>query len=53
MPRTKDLIVQAGPLPLSIIIVGVGSADFSNMEVLDGDSGICDSHGKKSVRDLV
>ena len=53
MPRTKDLIVQAGPLPLSIIIVGVGSADFSNMEVLDGDSGMWDSNGKKAIRDLV
>ena len=28
MPRTKDLIVQLSELPCSIIIVGVGAADF-------------------------
>lgn len=30
-------IVKASILPLSIIIVGVGNADFSNMDVLDAD----------------
>jgi hypothetical protein len=35
-------------LPLSIIIVGVGNADFTNMEILDGDNGLVDSKGKKS-----
>ena len=31
-----DAIVDATRLPLSIIIVGVGNADFENMEILDG-----------------
>ena len=36
MKRTCDAIVDATRLPLSIIIVGVGDADFSNMDTLDG-----------------
>ncbi len=39
MPRTKDLIYQLAELPCSIIIVGVGKADFGAMEELDGDDG--------------
>ena len=31
MGRTVDRIVEASKLPLSIVIVGVGGADFSNM----------------------
>ena len=31
MNRTVDRIVAASNLPLSIVIVGVGGADFSNM----------------------
>ena len=34
---TIDQIVLASDLPLSIIIVGVGDADFSAMENLDAD----------------
>ena len=37
MQRTVDCIVEATRLPLSIIIVGVGDADFTNMEILDAD----------------
>lgn len=40
MEATKEMIVNSAFLPLSIIIVGVGDADFGNMEVLDGDQGI-------------
>ena len=29
--------MKASTLPLAIIIVGVGDADFSAMDVLDGD----------------
>lgn len=32
-----DQIVRASRLPLSIIIVGVGSADFTSMDQLDAD----------------
>ena len=31
MKQTVDCIVQASSLPLSMVIVGVGGADFSNM----------------------
>ncbi|GAB0491384.1 hypothetical protein MMPV_002637 [Pyropia vietnamensis] len=37
MPETKEAIVAAAAVPLSIIIVGVGRADFSRMSELDGD----------------
>jgi hypothetical protein len=37
MQPVKDLIVKAAGLPCSIIIVGIGNADFSMMEELDGD----------------
>jgi len=39
MPQTIDLIFNLSELPCSIIIVGVGNADFSAMEELDGDGG--------------
>jgi hypothetical protein len=54
MQSTVDAIVHASSLPLSIIIVGVGSADFSSMCALDGDGQILtDSQGKKGTRDIV
>lgn len=34
MDETIRLIVKGADLPLSIIIVGVGNEDFSNMEVV-------------------
>ena len=37
MNKTIDEIVKGSELPLAIIIVGVGDADFSSMEQLDGD----------------
>lgn len=37
MNETKDLVVECSKYPLSIIIVGIGNADFSNMIALDGD----------------
>lgn len=53
MEKTVDLIVGNTNLPLSIIIVGVGNADFINMNILDGDSGLFDSKGRKANRDIV
>lgn len=53
MDRTIDLIVNNSTLPLSIIIVGIGNADFSNMNILDGDNGLFDSKGRKAQRDIV
>lgn len=37
MRETIDAIVRASDCPLSIIIVGIGNADFSAMEQLDAD----------------
>ena len=39
MDETVKQIEKAQKLPISIIIVGVGNADFSSMELLDGDGG--------------
>eukprot|EP00353_Schmidingerella_taraikaensis_P015780 CAMPEP_0185615564 /NCGR_PEP_ID=MMETSP0436-20130131/36330_1 /TAXON_ID=626734 ORGANISM="Favella taraikaensis, Strain Fe Narragansett Bay" /NCGR_SAMPLE_ID=MMETSP0436 /ASSEMBLY_ACC=CAM_ASM_000390 /LENGTH=64 /DNA_ID=CAMNT_0028251439 /DNA_START=249 /DNA_END=443 /DNA_ORIENTATION=+ len=35
--QTVDSIVECTEYPLSIIIVGIGDADFSAMETLDSD----------------
>lgn len=35
--NTINQIVRASSLPLSIVIIGVGDADFSEMRLLDGD----------------
>jgi len=52
--QTIDAVVQASGLPLSIIIVGIGNADFSQMEVLDGDDGVLrDGRGKQAMGDIV
>ena len=54
MPETKNLIVECAKYPLSIIIVGIGNADFSNMVVLDGDDvRLRNSKGEAAVRDIV
>jgi len=53
MDQTIDAICNASHLPLSVIIVGVGNADFSKMEILDGDEGLYSAKGQKAQRDLV
>lgn len=45
--------MNAATLPLSILIVGVGGADFSAMEELDGDTVRLSSHGVMAARDIV
>lgn len=37
MPQTKALLVDLSYMACSVIIVGVGNEDFTNMHVLDGD----------------
>ena len=39
MSYTIDAIVRASHYPLSIIIVGVGAANFTDMNTLDCDDG--------------
>ncbi|CAI5673857.1 copine-3 isoform X2 [Oreochromis niloticus] len=54
MDETRNAIVNASRLPMSIIIVGVGGADFSAMEFLDGDDGVLRSTtGENAMRDIV
>ena len=54
LQQTIDILVEASLLPLSVIIVGIGNADFKKMEILDGDEiPLTSSTGKKRMRDLV
>ncbi|NXO51645.1 CPNE9 protein, partial [Aramus guarauna] len=53
MLQTKEAIVTASALPMSIIIVGVGPAEFEAMEELDGDEVRVSSRGRYAERDIV
>lgn len=54
MDKTIDEIVEASFLPISLIIIGVGSADFFNMNILDADDApLKSSYGKVQERDNV
>ena len=54
MQDTIDAIVDAGRIPLSIIIVGIGNANFDNMDQLDADDRpLVSRGGQKMIRDLV
>ncbi|CAM9711694.1 unnamed protein product, partial [Lampetra fluviatilis] len=54
MGDTREAIVRASRLPMSIIIVGVGNADFTDMHMLDGDDGVLRSpRGEPTARDIV
>ena len=53
MAETKQAIVAASNLPLSIIIVGVGNEDFRAMEALDSDRQALRSGNDVATRDIV
>ncbi|XP_017976305.1 PREDICTED: protein BONZAI 3 [Theobroma cacao] len=55
MQETMEALVRASDLPLSILIVGVGDADFKQMEILDADNGhrLESSAGRLATRDIV
>ncbi|XP_078720064.1 copine-4-like [Lampetra fluviatilis] len=54
MADTREAIVRASHLPMSIIIVGIGNADFTDMQILDGDDGVLRSpRGEPAARDIV
>ena len=53
MDETIDEIIQLAKLPCSIIIVGVGDADFDAMEELDGDGGRLRNNKEIAERDIV
>ncbi len=51
---TINLIVEGSKLPLSILIIGLGGEDFSNMDTLDADDKpLISSKGDKMSRDIV
>ena len=54
MDETINSLVEASYLPISVIIIGIGDADFTNMNRLDADEEIlCDESGRIAERDLV
>jgi hypothetical protein len=54
LEETISAIVEASYLPLSFIIVGIGTGDFSNMDFLDADNNILvDRYQKRAARDIV
>ena len=53
MQETIDYIVEGSKLPLSIVIIGIGDADFTNMHDLDGDEvPLTNSSGEIRKRDI-
>ncbi|NXR54424.1 CPNE2 protein, partial [Hippolais icterina] len=49
-----NVVVNASKLPMSIIILGVGEADFQAMEFLYGDNGVLKSvTGEPAAQDII
>ncbi|VVC29986.1 Hypothetical protein CINCED_3A018449 [Cinara cedri] len=53
MPETIQAIILSSSLPISIIIVGIGNAEFDAMEELDADKGGLKYNGIYAARDIV
>lgn len=54
MQATIDLLVEMSFTPVSVIIVGLGRENFSNMRKLDSDDKkLVSSKGKTAIRDIV
>ena len=51
--NTLSAIVAASYLPMSIIIVGVGEADFGAMDDLDADDNLLTDGRNRAQRDIV
>lgn len=51
--HTISAIIEASKLPISIIIVGVGEADFGAMDELDSDDCRLTINGRTAERDIV
>jgi hypothetical protein len=51
--ETIQAIIRASNTPMSIIIVGIGSEDFSAMAELDGDGKALSRGGAAATRDIV
>ena len=53
LDATKQAVIAASHLPLSIIIVGVGQEDFTAMDELDSDDQLLSHNGRTAERDIV
>jgi len=53
MDSTKSAIISASNLPMSIIIIGVGNADFQAMDELDSDDELLRQGQYTAKRDIV
>jgi len=54
MKETVKLVVDMSYLPVSIIIIGIGDADFRSMEILDADEkSLEDYMNRTAARDIV
>jgi hypothetical protein len=54
MDETRRIIVELSALQCSVIIIGVGCADFTKMVFLDSDgTPLTDALGNKAIRDIV
>ena len=53
MNDTMSSIIRASHLPMSVIIVGVGNANFDAMEALDADNRLLSFQGLTAARDIV
>ena len=53
MDATVNALVRASRTPLSLVIVGVGGADFSAMHALDADNGLLRGSAGVAARDCV
>ena len=54
MSESKKTLVELSDYPCSVIIIGVGDEDFSEMEQLDSDKKkLKDDDGNVTFRDIV
>lgn len=52
--ETVDAIIKCTVLPINIVIIGIGNANFSTINMLDGDEHpLKDSKGNECTRDIV
>ncbi|PAA63504.1 hypothetical protein BOX15_Mlig028292g1 [Macrostomum lignano] len=49
----KRAVIEASYLPVSIIVIGIGNGNFTEMELLDQDVWLLEEGGQKACRDIV